>query len=353
MATQAANILDLTTISLPDLGKYMFTDLASDYQQTIALKRLWRKNKLNYDSGPSVRFNVMTDTNGSFRFVGLAFTAVVDRPNIMTYGEVPWRGFTFNWGLDGAETVMNSGASKIIDLVKTLRISAMGSAVIGLERVLWRLTAATDDETVLGIPNYVVKSNTAATKANNDGFNGGAPSGYTTVAGLSPTTYPRWQNYATQYTLVTKDDLIRKMRRAARKTDFKPLVEDMPVYDTGKDYGWYSNYAVVSTLEEILESQNENLGDDVASMDGKVMFHRAAVEYVPELENDTTNPVYGIYWGEMFMMRLRDWWLKEIPVKVNPQQPTTEATHVVSRCNMLCRNRRRQSVIATGTSMPS
>jgi hypothetical protein len=352
MSLQASNIADLISVSLPELGRLKFTDLASSYQQTIALKRIFRQKKTTFDSGPTVRFNVMFDTNGSARSVPLGFTATVEIPNVMTFGEVPWRGITFNWAIEGAEEVMNSGASKIVDIMQVRRMSAFGDFIVKMEQLFWASFDSTNDLDFFPITYWIVKSNTAATAANNDGFNGTVPSGVTTVAALSPTTFDRWRNYATQYATVTKEDLIRKMRRAALFTDFMPLVDDMPVYNLGDDYGWYTNYAVLGTLEEILEGQNENLGDDIAPMDGKVTFRRAPVTWVKELEKDTTNPVYGINWGELFAMRLREWWMKEIPVPINPNQPTVHTVHNVSRLNTMCRNRRRQAVLATDTTMP-
>lgn len=355
MSMQASDIQDLINSSLSELGRLKLTDLMSDYQETVALKRILRQKKVEFGSGPTVRFNLIYDTNDSARFVGLGYTAVSDIKNVLTYGEVPWRHATFNWSLEAREPVMNSGASKIVDIIQSRRLAAMGAWVKLLERQLWRVPTVGSDE-MYGIPYYVVKSSTAATFANNDGFNGGHPSGYSSVAGLSSTSgvvANRWKNYTDTFTALTKDDFVRKLRRSGVKTHFMPLVDDVPVYNLGDDFGHYTNYAVESALEEILEDQNENLGTDIASMDGKVLFRRAPVTYVPELENDTTNPIYSLNWGELFAMRLRGWWMEETRITQNPNQPTMYTTHVDSSFNIICRNRRRQSVLATGTTMPS
>ena len=352
MPLQADDYADLITTTLDELGRLKFTDLASDYQNTIALKRLIKKNKTTFDGGPHVQFRAMVATNGSARAVGLGYTAVVNIPNVMTFGIVPWRHVTWNWAMERRVIAMNAGAAyKITDILKVERISAFGDAIQLFEKFFWRVPAATDDVTPYGLPYYIVKSNTAATYANANGFNGLTPSGYTTVAGISPTTYARWANYATQYTVVSKDDLIRKMRRAAYYIDWMPLVDDMPQYETGNDFGWYTNYAVLQPMEEILESQNENLGNDIASMDGRVIFKRTPVSPVIELDKDTTNPIYGVNWGEMHTMGLTSEWMRETSVPVNPNQPTIQAVHTDCTYNLLCRNRRKQAVLSTGTSM--
>ena len=351
---QANDIADLVAMSLNDLGRLKFTDLMSDYQNTVVLKRLMRKGKQTFDSGPNVAFNVITSTNGSARFVGLGAQDIVDIPDVMTTGVVPWRHSTWNWAHEQREPIMNSGASKIVDIIKTRRISAFGDGIKLLERAFWRAPPATgagSDTEPYGVPYYIVKSNTATTT--NDGFNGSVPSGYTTVAGLNPTTYIRWRNYATQYTAVTKDDLIRKMRRAQTYTDFMPLVEEVPEYNSGNDYGIYTNYAVVGTMEELLEAQNDNLGKDIASMDGKTLFRGIPIVFVKELDLDTTNPVYGINWGEFGAMGLRGWWLKETVVGMVAGQHTVGAVHTDCTFNFLCRNRRRNWVLATDTTLPA
>lgn len=354
MAIQAANIADLQTFTLSRYRKNRFTDLMSGYQKTIAFKRIYRKKKVADDDegGTSVTFNLVTDTNGSFRFVGLGFTAVLGPPGSVLQGTVPWRGWTYNWWADGAEPMMNRGPARIMDIMKTRYFQAVGDMIKGVERALWRVPAVTDDTTIFGLPYYIVKSATAASFANADGFNGLVPSGYTTVASISPTTYPRWANYSDAYTVVSKDDLVRKMRRMCEKTDFMPLVDDEPIYDTGMDEGLYTNYPVYGAFVEVAESQNDDLGPDIASMERKVMFNRAKLDWLPALEDDTTNPIYRVQWSNMFAARMGGFWEKEIPVPLNPQQPTVASTHIVTRTQLVCDDRRRQGVISTGTTMP-
>jgi len=350
MATiQATDVADLVTTSLNDLGRLRWTDIASTYQNTIAMKRLIRKQKTVFDSGPEASFNLMTDVGDSARWVGLGEPDVVDIKSVMTTGKVGWRHITWNYAFDFREPLMNSGAAKIVDLIKTRRYSELGSAIIKFEQAFWRVPALTDVKTMFGLPYYVVKSNTATTTL--DGFNGTVPSGYTVVANISPTTYNRWRNYATQYTAVSKDDLIRKARRLRFYTDFMPLVDNTPEYDLGSDYGQYTNYSVVGALEEILESQNENLGTDVASMDGKTMLGRSPVTPVKELDLDTTNPLYFINWSKLGVMGLRGAWMVETTIPKVGGQHTMTAIHTDCSLNLLCYDRRAQGVLATNTTM--
>jgi len=351
MATlQATEIADLVTTTLNELGELKFTDVMSDYQDTIFLKRLAKKNKMTFDAGPEVQWNLATDTNGSARGVGLYYTASVNPTNIMTTGKMPWRHVTWNWGIERREIAMNRTPRKIVDLTKTRRIAAFGDAVKYFERRGWRCPATTNEDDFHGIPYWIVKSNTAVTT--NNGFNGTVPSGYTVVGNINPTTYPRWANYATQYTSVTFEDLIDKLERAMTWTAFKPLVDEVPSYNTGNDYGLYTTYAVLSACKKLLKSQNDNLGYDLDSVEGKVVFRRTPLTWARELEDDTTGPIYGVNWGVFKFMGLRGEWMHETPIPVHSNQPTVSATHTDCTLNTYCTDRRRNFVLATNTTMP-
>jgi hypothetical protein len=347
----AATAPDLITTTLADLGRLKFTDLISDYQNTIAMKRLIKKEKANFQSGYAVRFNVMTNHNNSARGVGLYHTVNVDPNSTMTYGQIEWRHQHWNWSFDKREVSMNREPAKIVDLLKERRIAALASAIIYYERNFWRVPDVTNTVDFFGVPYFVVKSNLAATAANNDGFNGGNPSGYSDVSGLSPTVYKNWRNYATQYTTVSKDDLIQKMRRMCTYTDFMPLVDEIPEYNTGNDYGLYTNYAVLGTVEQLLEAQNENLGADIASMDGRAVFRRTPFTWVKELDKDTTNPVYSLNWGELSWAVLNGHWMLETTFERLPHQPLVSVTYTDCTGQLVCRNRRRQGVLATDVTM--
>ncbi len=340
---------DLVTTSLNELGRLKFTDLMSKYQNTIVLKRIMNKHKMTFDGGPAINFNAITGTNGSFRFNGLFDVDQVNVNNVMTTGVVPWRWATWNWAYDLREPLLNAGAAKIVDILQVRRIAAFGGAILGMERAFWTAPVAGDELTPFGIPYWIVKSATAATDANNDGFNGGAPSGFTLVGGISPTTYDTWQNYTDAYTDVTPDDLIRKLRRAAFKIDWSPLVDNIPQYSTGDDLGVYTNYATYNSIQELMEARNENIGYDIIA--AKALLRRSEIVPVKALESDTTNPVYLIQWSDFHTMGKSQWWMKETVKPSLDHQHTVGVTHTDAGYNTICHNRRKQAVLATGTTM--
>lgn len=350
---QAPNISDLINTGLRELGELKFTDISAPLQHYTAMSRLMRKAKIDfYDAGWGIQWDVMTEDNGSAAFVGLYATDNVNVPNTMTQGNVDWRHITWNWAMDRREVVMNGSARRIVDLMKTRRHAAFVSAVKKFEKAFWTLPASTNTTDPYGVPYWVVKTATdAASDTTNRGFNGTTPSGYTTVGGLSPTTYPAWRNYGDAYTAISVDDLIPKWERMADFIEFKPAVSDgTPTFNTGDDYGWFTTYKVYQGVKQILKGQNEDLGFDLDPMDGKPTFRRGKVEWVPQLDTDTDDPVYGLNFGEFKTAGLRGEWLKETVIPVRNDQHTVSSQHVDCSLQFLTRNRRCHGVLSKGTS---
>lgn len=341
----ASGVGDLVATTLKDLGKPRFTEIATSLQKYTAMRNLLKRNRVEFGSGYAFQWDVMVNDSGAAVNVGLAASDNVNIVDGMTQATADWRFSTVNYGLIGQVVSMNREPARIVDYVKTKRIMAMISLAVLMENNFWGPpVAVTDVLTPWGVNTWIVKNSS-------QGFNGGAPSGYTTI-GLNPTTYPNWQNWTDQYTAVSRDDLIRRLRKAATFTDFSPPVDGIPTFNTGDEYGFYTNYGVIGPLEENLESQNDNLGNDVASKDGMVLFRRVPVVWIPRLESDTTNPIYGINWGWFKTFVMEDWWLKETHVPVYPMSHTMSAHFIDLAYQFALRNRRPMFVLATGTTYP-
>jgi hypothetical protein len=341
------SIGDLVVSTLRDLGKPKFTDISSDLQEHTAMRNLLKKNRVEIQSGTGIQFNVMVGQTGAAQNVGLGATDNVNIVDVMTQGTTDWRNTTTNYATIGQEISMNRNPARITDLLLERRIGSLISLAELMESNFWGPPVAISDTlTPQGVNTWICKSAT-------EGFTGTVPSGYTTIGGINPTTYPNWCNYAAPYTYITKDDLIRKWRKAATLTRFMPTVDGIPTFNTGDSYGFYVPYAVLGPLEEALEAQNDNLGNDLASKDGQTMFRRTSVMWVPILDRDTTGPVYGINWGVFKTMILEGWWLKETVIPHYPGQHTLTAYFIDATYNWTVKDRRRNFVLSTGTTYPS
>ncbi len=348
MATlQADDIVDLITITQKDLGKMRWTDLSYDLQEYVALPSLLQKEKVAYGSGYGMQWNVMTGTSGATKDVGLYEVDSVNVSDVMTTGSVPWRHMTTNYAIERREIAMNTGAAQIVDLVKIRRHDAMVDLAKHLEGRFWaKPDTSADNLRIFGVPYWIVYNAT-------EGFNGGNPSGFSSgAAGLDSSTYTNWKNWSANYTAGGSGDLVAKWRKAATFTNFK-APHAAPAYGQAARYGYYTNYAVISDLENRLGGQNDNLGYDIASMDGKVVFRGTPVTWVPNLESFAGDPVYGINWGQFKPAFLSGEYLREEgPVKASNQH-TVFQTHLDLTMNIMCTDRRSNFVLATAEPDPT
>ncbi len=335
------DIQDLVLSTLEELGRGRWTDMTSDLQDHIAMRRILNERAVRMQGGKHVQFNAQVRTGQAAKNVGLAATDDVNVVDVLTQGQVPWRHSTTNYAWDRREFNMNNPSAKqIVDLIQVRRNSAWIDLAELMERNFWGKPSDSSDKlTPMGIDYWLVRNTT-------EGFNGGDPAGFSDgAADLPVSEYPRWQNWTAQYEDVSKTDLVRKMRKAARFCRFRAPVPH-PDYNTGDNYGYYTNYNVVGTMEELLEAQNDSLGNDVASKDGQAMFRRRPVEWVPFLEDDEGDPVYGINWGVFHPFFLSGEYLREDPPQKNPFAHTVVEVHVDLTYNFICRDRRRQFIIA-------
>jgi hypothetical protein len=345
MAYQDSDFVDLIQGTQKQLGEQKFTNIATRLQSYEIMGKLLKEQKLKFDGGTAIQRNALTDHSDSARMVGLAEVDVVNIPALIGKYEVPWRHTTASYAYERRELLMNNGDRKILDLVKT-RMTATKIALAELmETQGWtKPVDSTDGINLWGIPTFVVKNATA-------GFTGTNPSGYTGGYGsLSSTTYPRWANYAGPYTNVTKADLIKSMRTASRKTNWKSPV-DINDYrtGTGQEQRIYVNEATMASLEDVGESANENLGRDLSYYDDDLTFKKHAIKWVPKLDADTTNPVYMLNLADIHIVCLEgDYMYVSDPKSAsgNGLAHTVFAGFIDLTWNMVCDNRRTQAVLS-------
>ena len=335
MAIAAESIADLVTTTINELGKNKWTDISRDLQEYVALPMLMKKEQVTFQSGSAIQWNVKVATNGNARHVGLYGTDEVNKADVMKTASIPWRHSTTAYMIDEREVAMNRDPGRIVDLVKVGRTDAMGDLAELIEGAFWgKPTDSTDEVTPFGIDYWIVGNNT-------EGFNGGAASGFTAGPGsLSPTTYTSWKNWTAQYAAVSKTDLVRKLRKAAVKTKFVPPVPT-PEYDGSQiRRALFTNYDVIQALEEILEDQNDNLGNDIAPKDGRLIFRGNPFVWVPTLDADATDPIYGVNMADFKVAMLAGTYMKETVIAKTPGQHNVTSVFVDLSYNFLCRNRR-------------
>jgi len=348
MATlQAEDIADLIATTQKELGKNRITDLTSDLQYKVALSRLMKKSRVTFGSGTSINFNVLMNGDENSRNVGLFDVDNVNQVDGMKVGNVPWRHTTTAYAYDVKQLAMNRTPAKIVDFVKEKRMQRLVGFSDLMEENFWgEPTDGDDDTSQFGLGYWIVYNAT-------EGFNGGNNTNFASgPAGINRTTYPRWKNYTAQYVNVTKVDLIRKWRKAATMCAFKPLVgKPIPGYGVGDRYGYYTNYDVLGPMEELLEAQNDSLGNDVASKDGETLFRKIPVTFVPWLQDNkgTCDPVVGINWDVFKTVFLSGQYMRETKPKMSPASHDVYNAFLDNTYNFICYDCRKLFLLAKST----
>lgn len=337
------DIVDLMAGTLRELGRAKFQQIAQNLPDYEVFNQWFKKDKVMFDSGIGIQRTLMNRLPDSARHVGLADADQVAIMDLVDQLNIPWVHAQTSWGFFRQETLMNRGEALIFNVIKPRRAGAMINLVEELENKAWSAPSSPSDKLKpFGLLYWVVKNSAL-------GFNGGAPSGWTDVAGVSLTDSPTFKNYTGTYALsggVTKADLIKKLRTAHRKCRFKSPV-DIDDYRSGKGerYRLYTNEEVFSRMEDIGESQNENLGRDIASIDGfSLSFRGHPIRWVPKLDEDATNPVYGIDHSTFYPVCLKGDYLRESDPEKAPHQHNIFQVFVDLTYNYLCVDRRRNWV---------
>ncbi|MFW6033478.1 MAG: phage major capsid protein [Phycisphaeraceae bacterium] len=340
MSLSDKEIQDLVTGTLDNLGRMKFQQIAQNLQDYEVMGRWLRKDRVAFDSGIGIKRTLMTKLPGSARHVGLYEEDELNVVDLLKSMVVPWRHATTNWAFERRETLENRGKALVVNVIKPRRAGAMIDLIEQLEDKAFTAPSEGNDVDPYGLPYWIVKNA-------NEGFNGGTPSGHSTVAGVDLDEVPKFKNYTAQYTDVSKSDLIKKMRTAYRKIRFKSPVS-IPDFRRGKGdrYRIYVGESTISDMEDLGEAQNENLGRDLASMDGVMTFRRNPIIWIPKLDEDTTDPVYMTDHGTFYPVILKGDYLRETdPAKAAKQHNVFEV-HVDLSYNYVCVDRRRNAVLS-------
>ena len=322
------------------IKKGAFLDLQTDLSDHVAVREMWKGRQKKFDGGYPWKFQAQTDHNHSARAVGLFETDASALADTFIEGSVEPRHINAHYEYDLMEPSFQQGGHAIVDLVKSRYISMMISLYEYLESVLWSKPATSADKvTPFGIEYWVVKNTS-------EGFYGGNPTGFTDGrAGISTGTYPRWANWSGDYASVSKEDLLRMMRKAHRNIQFRsPVSHAVPDLGAMRN-GIYTNDTVVGLLEELCEAQNMNLGTDLDSMGGRAVFKSTPITYVPKLDADTENPVYMLDWKWLAIGVMSGWEENLTKPYMVPSKHNVRRVDLDATLNMVSTNLRRQCVL--------
>ena len=330
------------------IAKGKFTNLLSDLNDYVAVRELMNRHKTVFQGGMDWTFNlaIAADNKGNdtAKATKLFDTDSSNRIDVIKKGKVSPRYITANYVYDVRESALNSGDMvQRINFVKEKMNLMYQSFYDLMENFFWGAPKDSGEAEVnpYGIKYWILP---AAASTEYGSFEAVNPAVGGARAGIDSTANERWANWSAQYAAVSKDDLVKKMRYAARKTQFRsPLNIGEVKLGTGR--GIYVGIDALTELEDLLEKQNMNLGNDLAAKDGKTLFKGNPVHHVPFLDSDATDPIYMLDWSTISLGILSGW-----DKKVSKPTPVADMHNVRqvfldTTANFVCTNLRNQAVL--------
>jgi hypothetical protein len=299
-ALMPSQIPDFVETTLNNIKRKKWVDISAEYPH-YEFTRHFKKKLTPEDGGEALQWEVQIAHSDNTAYTGLFDVDTHTVESVMTNAQVPWSMQKNNFTFDVREKIFQGGdVTKIVDYVKVREHSMYTDFFEFMEKAMWTspANASITPTPINGIPYYIVKNSSTT-----PGFNGGAPTGHTTVANLSPTTYANWRNWTFVYSQPSRTDLVRKVLEATEKTHFQAAHSYAELDGGMPDWVIYTTFSVWNALKELQEGRNDNLGNDVGYMSGKLVINGIPVRWVPALTSgdvaDTSNPVYGVNWRKL------------------------------------------------------
>lgn len=277
------------------------------------------------------------------------FTYVIESLDVeMSYR---WRFAHDVWVYTDQEIELNKQGAQfeqIYDLMESKRKGCKNSTFIGMEQALWTTASNSTMEASGGTRPYSIRA-----YVTEDGL---APSGFTTVAGVNPTTYSRWRNQVSTYTAANiNTELIPAFDDQIRKVNFQAP-------DTMQRYYADTRFQKFKILTDIngdkkyaglTRDANDRLTGDQRDLgyvnQGANVFRGIPVQYVKEMDNigyAATQPrffwinsdyLYPVFHGKAYF--------RELPPMNSPSQPYTWVVHTDTWYQIVCTSRQRHGII--------
>ena len=283
-------------------------DLTAQYRNYGVADDFRRIKKISKDN-KSFHHPLMVDSYDNNQYDSFFNPDSLTRNSLGQEGTSYWSMQKTGWFADRREPGYPRGASasQIIDVFKMHRNNMWKKHYEFNERARWVNPTGPNDGSagqvqVFGIPHFVVTSATAAV-----GQNGAAPSGYTTVSGLSRTTYPQLKNWTATATDMgftggqrKLSDMMDLMQWVAPKQldGEEKATLDYEILSHRRPYTLYQDQKASFAGDADYSADPGKFRGQTATVANGLMFRGVPWRWVDALSNSTTrdgttNPAYN------------------------------------------------------------
>lgn len=287
--------------------------------------------------------------------------------NLLIQASAYWAMIKDGWMVDSRQPGFkkNASPSEIVSIFDAHRRNLWNSIYQNEEIYKWTLAAAPNDGTAgkirpRGIPNYLVKASSST-----PGVVTSHPSGYTTVDGVSRSTYPQAGNYGSTYTANDMVDLDDKMNKLFDLMQWTPPKMIGSTVDATNDYCLETTRDVYWLYKKFLRTMNSDIGPDAGKYYGSVgaenvvYFRNVPMYHVDALSSttlrngdanpavDSTNVVYMRDKSTWKLIAGKGEFMREDPPHSKDNPKNMVSFDVFSMHGRVCDNPSRNAVLST------
>lgn len=359
-----AELVDLQRTTLANLPDMEF-EVALQYQQYIVVNQWFKTEKMQVESGTSIERNIMLDPTGNAIHVRLFQKTPVNVANQHTKITAPWVQIQTSYSIERREALRNRKPAMYIKLLQSRRLAAVVDLANLLERRAWSSPQnEADDLNPRGLPYWISKL-TSLTADNAGAFSGSLVryadgSTSSTKGGINGSTEARWRNWAATYGTTTTgvlpasytgdqpNSFVQRLRKAFHATNFKsPMLAKEMREGPASRFRLYTNLNTLVEVEELATIKNENIGRDLDPFHGVTTFRRVPIEYAPVLDDDTTNPVYGVNHSKFYPIVQEGDWMRESDPMSDVEQHNVNTTYFDGSYQFFANNVREAGFVLT------
>lgn len=325
------------------LGDKGWEDLSMDNQEYIVAER-WLKNKKKpIKSSTRVLWKAQIAKSGAARQTGPYQRDVYQVENYMIGAYAEWALTTSNYIYDDNEEDFQSNDADVIVDALLVREHAMYNGWFQHMEEQCIATPASSSENpanIQGLKFWIQKYASAT-----PGFLGGDPSGFSSGAGnILTSSYSKWKNWAGTYSVVSRDDLVAKLKKAIAFTGFKAPHSFKQLNGARPQWEFYTVWDLIDALAKYLDArkteQSDLAGVVTPTLGSIPVVRMAEMERSESRAYDTSNPFYGVNWSKFnFAFHKGKDMVRRGPIRLSDRH-TVAAVHVDSTCQMWCTNRR-------------
>ena len=342
---QTSDIADLVNSVIPKYERNFLADAATDLRDYVAAEKLWdkRRQKTDWSGGDQFKWNVLYKGDSNFRAVGYFEVDNTNQEDGSVQGAIPWRFVSSSCTFDTKQISVNSAPEKIIDFIGEKETQMWIGWFNGLEQYFWDGPSDSSDTKIpYGLLNYWLDYDAST------GFNGGNHTNWSSgPAGIDCTdaNYANWKHYTFNYSNVSDEDAVKKLRVAILSTRFRGIPNKLIKDGSYSDMDEEAYYTVLDNIVELgtlAESKDDNVGRNLGKYEETVTINRVPIIEVPYLtENHATSaPFIGIKWKQVRVPHPKGKWFEKTPYEKAPLQHASRQKFVDASRQIALVNRR-------------